>query len=141
MGTSVWNLQGVVPAGHLCLALTRWGNAAQETDATCCWRCCRFLCQSHAWNSSHCKICPCPCAWRSIPQCHIFVTFPWLGVSASTCPLACWGQQRLGFRVKWSPRSCCWCSPPYQRTWDVPSGGWEDLCVFSFSVGGGFSAL
>ena len=24
---------------------------------------------------------------------------------------------------------------------DVPSGGWEDFCVFSFSVGGGFSAL
>ena len=106
------------------------GDAAQGTNAICSWRCCHFPCQSHACYSSGCKICPCPCAWKSAPQYHVFLTFPWLGVSTLTSPLTSWGWWSPGFGAKQSPRSCCWCSLPYQRTWMCPQVG-ERTCVRS----------
>ena len=109
------------------------GDTAQGTDATCSWRCCHFLCWSCAWYSSCCEICPCPCAWRSVPQCCVFLAFPWLGVSTLTCPLTCWGWWSPGSGAKQSPRSCCWCSLPYQRTWMHPQVGGR-TCVHSSSL-------
>ena len=124
---------GSCPCGAPLPGVHQRENAAQGTDATCGWKCCCFLCWSHTWYSSHCEICPCPCAWRSIPQCRIFLTFPWLGASALTYPLTCWGWRSLDLRAKQSLRSCCWCSLPYQRTWTGPQVSGR-TCIHSPSM-------
>ena len=140
MGTSVWSLRGVVPMGHLCLVLTRGGTLLRGPMLLAAGGAITFFVRATLGTLLTVRsvfVLVLGEASLNVALSHFFLAWG----EHFDLPLDLLGMVESRFQGKAVPEVLLLVLSTLSEDLDMPSGGWEDLCVFSFSVGSRFSAL